>query len=231
MVYFYNAFLVNCLWTTWEAWTSCSLACVGGTRTRVRKQQPEAQHGGTACIGEATESQCCGEKALFDIRLSGESKEYEGFVEIKTIYHDWARICSNVTGLEEGEVWCKMLGFHLGVESTWQGQGDSLQNPTESPACDDDLVCNGSENCIFECSRAGYKVENCNSTNWLGVTCKQKLDCQWGEWSSYSSCSVSCAIGNQMRTRNKTIEEQHGGLCQGSDEDTITCTLNPCPSK
>ena len=92
----------------------------------------------------------------------------------------------------------------------------------------DDLACTGSENCIFECSPAGWKVEKSNATEWLGVTCKQKLDCQWGEWSSYSDCSVTCGTGNQIRTREKTVEEQYGGLCQDSAHDSKICTLDPC---
>ena len=247
-------FLENCIWTNWEEWTACEIDCVGGTRTRTRKQQPEAQHGGSECTGEATESQNCGDKALFDIRLNGGSKDYEGFVEIKTIYNDYLGICDKVTGLEEGDVLCKMLGFPLGAENTWQG-------PTESQDSDDnihldDLVCTGSENCIFECISensatesskkfeiwmektffnsslpTGYEVKKCNASDWLGLRCKKKLDCQWSEWTSYSNCSVECGTGTQTRTREKTVEEQYGGLCSGSAEDTIICTLNPCPSK
>ena len=240
----YNAFLVDCIWTKWEAWASCDIDCVGGTRTRTRKQQPEAQHGGTACTGEATESQYCGEKSLFDIRLNGGSKDYEGYVEIKTIYNDYSGICDKVTDLEEGDILCKMLGFSLGAEHTWQSISQDSDNSHL-----DDLVCTGTENCIFECqsedltteSSKKYqiwtekiflsnKVQKCNASDWLGLRCKKKLDCQWSEWSSYSNCSVGCGTGKQVRTREKTVEEQYGGLCSGSEEDTIICTLNPCPS-
>ena len=92
----------------------------------------------------------------------------------------------------------------------------------------DDLACTGSENCIFECSHDGWKVEKSDANEWLGITCKQKLDCQWGEWSLYSDCSVTCGTGNQIRTREKTVEEQYGGLCQGSTDDSKICTMDPC---
>ena len=242
----YNTFLVNCIWTAWDTWASCVIDCEGGTRTRTRKQQPQAQHGGTACTGEATESQYCGEKSLYDIRLNGGSKDYEGFVEIKTIYNDYGGICDKVTGLEEGDVLCKMLGFNLGAELTWQNESQDSANTSHL----DDLVCTGTENCIFECqsedltteSSKKYqmwtekiflsnKVQKCNASDWLGLRCKKKLDCQWSEWTSYSNCSVPCGTGKQTRSREKTVEEQYGGLCSGSEEDTIICTLNPCPSK
>ena len=91
-----------------------------------------------------------------------------------------------------------------------------------------DLACTGSENCIFECTPDGWKVEKSNATEWLGVTCKQKQDCQWGEWSSYSGCSVTCGNGNQIRTREKIVEEKYGGLCQDSAHNSKICTLDPC---
>ena len=116
-------FLVNCLWATWDSWTNCAIACVGGSRTRTRNRQVEALHGGSECVGETTESQGCGSKPLYDIRLRGGPKFYEGIVEIQTIYSDWGEICDDSLSIEEGEVLCKMNGFHLGVESTWKGQG------------------------------------------------------------------------------------------------------------
>ena len=119
----FHNFLVNCLWATWESWTNCSIACdVGGSRTRTRNHS-EAQHGGSECVGEATESQSCGSKPLYDIRLREGFQFYEGIVEIRTIYSDWGVICNELSGLEEGDVICKMLGFHLGVESKWKGHG------------------------------------------------------------------------------------------------------------
>ena len=138
-----------------------------------------------------------------------------------------------------------MLGFSLGAEHTWQSISQDSDNSHL-----DDLVCTGTENCIFECqsedltteSSKKYqlwtekiflsnKVQKCNASDWLGLRCKKKLDCQWSEWSSYSNCSVPCGTGKQTRSREKTVEEQYGGLCSGSEEDTIICTLNPCPSK
>ena len=116
--------LVNCLWAPWESWTNCLIDCnIGGSRKRTRNHSEAAQHGGLECAGVSTESQSCGSKPLFDIRLREGLEIYAGIVEIRTIYNDWGVITNDFLGLEEGDVICKMLGFNLGVESTWQGHG------------------------------------------------------------------------------------------------------------
>merc|ERR1712046_162209 len=55
------------------------------------------------------------------------------------------------------------------------------------------------------------------------------IDCRWGSWSLYSSCSRSCGGGTQRRTRSKTVNERNGGLCSGQSSETIDCNKNGCP--
>ena len=55
----------------------------------------------------------------------------------------------------------------------------------------------------------------------------------WGSWGSYGSCSVTCPTGTKTRIRAcDNPAPIHGGLdCPGSDTDTASCTMVPCPSK
>ena len=53
-------FLVNCQWSTWESWQSCSVSCGGGIRQRSRRKIVVAQNGGLECSGYPQESQNCG---------------------------------------------------------------------------------------------------------------------------------------------------------------------------
>ena len=50
---------VDCQLGGWTGWGSCSAKCGGGTQTSTRVILRQAQHGGTACVGDLTRSQPC----------------------------------------------------------------------------------------------------------------------------------------------------------------------------
>ena len=53
------AFSVDCKWSEWAAWDSCSESCGFGTRQRSRNFSQEAAHGGSNCTGELVSTQVC----------------------------------------------------------------------------------------------------------------------------------------------------------------------------
>ena len=59
------------------------------------------------------------------------------------------------------------------------------------------------------------------------------VDGSWGSWTSWGTCSVTCASGTHDRSRTcSSPAPAHGGAnCVGSTSATQTCTLSPCPSK
>ncbi len=58
----------------------------------------------------------------------------------------------------------------------------------------------------------------------------KKSDGNWGEWSVTSSCSASCGMGSQTRTREcDNPEPSEGGrFCAGSSTDYVECNVFPC---
>ncbi|WAR30285.1 MLP-like protein, partial [Mya arenaria] len=57
------------------------------------------------------------------------------------------------------------------------------------------------------------------------------VDGGWGSWGHWSTCSVTCGVGTQLRHRSCTHPApQHGGIsCVGSPTSQKQCTHNDCP--
>ena len=56
------------------------------------------------------------------------------------------------------------------------------------------------------------------------------VNCLWGEWSAWKTCSVTCGSGTQERNRSITQEALFGGnVCKGDDRETQSCNSNGCP--
>ena len=72
----YPNYLVDCLWDTWQSWSSCTKSCGSGTKLRSRNKVQDVLCGGTACSGNSIEqvncnTQCCSGKDLkFDFIIS-----------------------------------------------------------------------------------------------------------------------------------------------------------------
>ena len=50
---------IDCQWTSWSEWGTCSKSCGSGMSTRNRTFEQEARHGGNECQGEKTEQKAC----------------------------------------------------------------------------------------------------------------------------------------------------------------------------
>ena len=56
------------------------------------------------------------------------------------------------------------------------------------------------------------------------------VNCIWGAWSTWETCSVTCGGGTQDRNRAITQEALFGGNeCTGDDKETQSCNSNGCP--
>ena len=54
----------------------------------------------------------------------------------------------------------------------------------------------------------------------------------WGEWGTWSSCSVTCGEGTQTRTRecNNPVPANGGSDCGGDSSENRSCTEESCPT-
>ena len=85
----YPNYLVDCLWDTWQSWSSCTKSCGIGTKLRSRSKVQDVLCGGTACSGNSVEqvncnTQCCsGNDLEFDFMrlypIKGTGFKYQMF--------------------------------------------------------------------------------------------------------------------------------------------------------
>ena len=58
------------------------------------------------------------------------------------------------------------------------------------------------------------------------------VDCTWGAWSAWETCSLTCGNGTQERNRTITQEALNGGTdCTGNETETQSCNTFGCPGK
>ena len=56
------------------------------------------------------------------------------------------------------------------------------------------------------------------------------VNCEWGTWRSWSTCSATCGRGTYTRSRTYVRQSSCGGSsCQGSSTETTSCNFRCCP--
>jgi len=57
-----------------------------------------------------------------------------------------------------------------------------------------------------------------------------KIDCEWGPFEIWSTCSKTCNAGKKSRSRSKkTLASNGGKSCQGLESETKSCNPQSCP--
>ena len=57
------------------------------------------------------------------------------------------------------------------------------------------------------------------------------MNCVWGSWDAWASCSATCGDGVQVRTRKVESHEENGGIaCSGLSTEQQSCNAETCSS-
>ena len=56
----------------------------------------------------------------------------------------------------------------------------------------------------------------------------EPVNCRWGMWNHFSTCSRNCGGGTQTRRRSKLVIEKYGGTCTGLSTETRACNTQVC---
>ncbi|XP_052793992.1 SCO-spondin-like [Mya arenaria] len=228
-------------WSDWSQYGECSVPCGIGIAQRSRVcNNPIPQYGGNLCIGPDTDGVECDTKTHCPI--DGGFSPWSQWSVCKADCGEGLQIRErycNSPDPQFGGVPCKGIT----IEERSCDTGVFCQRPGEwgnwSPftkcshecgvgviertrLCDNPPPMYGGKYCIGP----DLDSQPCDT----GIYCP--IDGFWSMWSPWTSCSVSCSVGVQVRERHcDNPPAQHGGLpCKGEPLQEKICNSNAhCP--
>ncbi|CAE8589989.1 unnamed protein product [Polarella glacialis] len=231
---------VNCQVGAWNGWGACSQSCGAGWQARERRVLLVASEGADRCTQELSQLQPC----------SGQSCDQTSEIVADCQLGEW-------------ESWghCQEDGQRYrsrGIAIPAMGGGKACEDVLmQAQACNagilDCQVSAWSEwgNCDRTCANGQAKRQrqiqrfpqnggkpcpgDLMETIGCGVPCNHghELDCVENSWSEWSTCSGSCGMGVETRTREVKSLRTNGGMgCQGPLGQTRQChNTFPCTRK
>ncbi|XP_072010680.1 SCO-spondin-like isoform X3 [Engystomops pustulosus] len=221
---------VDCRVSDWSEWSECSASCGGGTSQRNRTVLVAGDPGGkpcpapmilhricnsqnctTVCPGDQVFSTCAGScpRTCADLRP-----------ETLCVTETCEPGCSCPPGkVLQGErcvapVQCPCVA-PLGSGLLWMENLTMEERTREYPA--GTTIYHQCNNCSCHMGSFVCSSERCD------------VDCEWSQWSAWSSCSVSCGSGVQTAQRQQIrLRMYNGEECAGSATRQRTCDLPDC---
>ncbi|KAJ8312947.1 hypothetical protein KUTeg_010320 [Tegillarca granosa] len=225
----------------WGTWASCSVTCANGTTTRSRKcRRPDAKENVELFGQDVIDVQNC--STQIPCPIDGEWNDWS----------DWSTCSASCgRGLQTKRRFCNNPPAENG------GQG-CVGNEYEAKECLSGIRCpvdgnwsqwsawskcsvtceNGTRTRSRDCSDPPpmYGGNFCNGQKHEEINCSTFVSCpvngEWGNWTSWSDCSVSCERGYRTRTRqcNEPSPNFGGMPCVGNSYDAEECVTGlKCP--
>ncbi|XP_078342697.1 uncharacterized protein LOC144628471 isoform X5 [Oculina patagonica] len=232
-----NGCLVDGGWSNWEAWTSCSQTCGGGTQTRTRScTNPPPTGGGADCQGNSSQSQSCNaNECPVDGGWSNWGAWGSCTLTCGSGTQTRTRTCTNpppaiggadCQGNSSQSQSCNTNGCPVnGGWSNWGVWGSCsltcgggiqtrMRTCTNPPPTSSGVDCQGNSS----------QSQSCNTN-------ECPVDGGWSNWGAWGSCTLTCGSGTQTRTRTCTNPPPTigGADCQGGSSQSQSCNTNGCP--
>ena len=223
---------VNCAWS-WNNWGVCSVTCGGGRSTRTRYYVRGASCGGSSCQGLSTETRSCNNRCCpVNCRWGG--------------WSNWESCSQSCAGGRQTRT------RSIATQPTCGGTG-CKGSRTESQSCNNHccrIDCKWGDwkkwgVCSQSCAggrqlrdRSIIMQPECKGRNCQGLSIESRncntgccpVNCQWGRWTKFGLCSVTCGQGYQILRRQNIEKSDCGGACLGGKFDVISCNRGLCDS-
>jgi hypothetical protein len=222
----------DCVVTDWTGdWTPCSVSCHYGTRSKSRVVKIVPEFGGETCP-DLTKTEECNERECA-VHCDVSSWTTFGTCSKSCGTGTWTRSRSvtqfnNAYGflcppLDETRdcnvhhcpVDCELEAWGAASACSHSCGTEGLQYMTRlvrRPASSGGEAC-GPLEVAHNCGRVACPV-----------------DCELSVWSEWSTCSLTCGVGDMTRTRSEITSESNSGVVCGTTSETETCEMTPCPS-
>jgi len=222
--------VVDCSLKEWSPWTTCSVSCGGGYKTRTRDIKTLASFGGKACLGDLTEladcnSQTCTKKDI-DCELTdwADWTSCEGMTtrfRLRGLVREPQGNGKHCTGaLKEAEACSDIVDCQVTEWSSWDQCDKSCGGGQQTRARE---VAKNPRGGGQECPTQLVMTRGCNED-----PCDTE-DCKVSEWTAWGECDASCGLGTMKRSRNFTARPcQDGKGCDLNLEELKPCEGPPC---
>uniref|UniRef100_A0AAR2LHG3 SCO-spondin n=1 Tax=Pygocentrus nattereri TaxID=42514 RepID=A0AAR2LHG3_PYGNA len=228
---------VDCGWTEWTSWSTCSRTCDVGIRRRYRSgTNPLPAFGGRPCEGDRMGLDTC---SIYP--CSGVKGPWSAWSECSVPcgggYRNRTRGPIRSHGTPQQFSACNLQpcdGSGCAVGQEWTAcvrevllcsdlGSENVMNSTCFSGCQCPQALELAENDIFN-----YSIIFSNFSSYMYIVFL--VNGGWSVWTPWSVCSVTCGAGLQSRYRFCSSPERAGnGLpCLGPDRQDQVCVLSPC---
>jgi len=236
---------VDCSWSDWSKWSTCSVTCGNGEMSRTRSVKHAPERGGRLCEAATT-----AERAKCGIPCEAESLDCR--------WSDWSvwsacsKSCDGGQRYRARSILRKAQLNGAGCGGLFEDFKSCASQPC-GPAGQDctfgdwgpwavcSSTCNGHHSRTRSiavlardggrpCSGSTQEIVPCNTGNLHCIVLDR--DCKYGNWQAWSQCSHTCGGGSAERKRVIQKHAEGRGLpCSGDLVQIHRCNLNACSGK
>eukprot|EP00397_Hematodinium_sp_SG-2012_P001943 GEMP01001948.1.p1 GENE.GEMP01001948.1~~GEMP01001948.1.p1 ORF type:complete len:1138 (+),score=201.54 GEMP01001948.1:209-3622(+) len=237
---------VDAQWGLWGHWSTCSVSCGVAYRSRSRTVSVQGNYCGKGLDGKFQDYEKCSE-----ISCAESTKPIDCQFSDWTDWNDCSCSCDGVKDrtrrvnryASNGGSPCagsmKMVSHcNVGACEIKENEDCQLSEWSEWDACT--VTCNGGMQAQRRtvlapqkgggrpCDDSLKRVRGCSMGD-----CMKGVDCLWGEWTTWSDCTLACNGGQKNRYRHiEKLPEFEGQPCDlHTNYETAGCNQHSCGSK